>query len=120
MRMRSRRAFSSTLRCSSAPLSSISGVSISSDFLKSYSGLKDKELHDRLIETIIGSDIGTRTLDLLRKTRTDLVQELEQRTSTTTRVPERACEVVHCGVELLLIDVRLCGRELQRGVGVDG
>jgi uncharacterized protein (DUF1800 family) len=47
---------------------SVSGIRISSDFVKSYSGLKDKELHDRLIDTIIGSDVGTRTLDLLRKT----------------------------------------------------
>jgi uncharacterized protein (DUF1800 family) len=47
---------------------SVAGVSVSSDFTKSYNGLKGKDLHDRLIDTIIGSDVGTRTLDLLRKT----------------------------------------------------
>jgi uncharacterized protein (DUF1800 family) len=49
----------------------VPGVTVSSDFIKSYSGLEGKALHDRLVETLIGSDIGTRTLEVLRKT-TDL------------------------------------------------
>jgi hypothetical protein len=46
----------------------IPGVTVSSDFIKSYSGLKGKELEDRLVDTLIGSDVGNRTLELLRKT----------------------------------------------------
>jgi uncharacterized protein (DUF1800 family) len=46
----------------------IPGVTVSSDFVKSFSGLKDKELEDRLVDTLIGSDVGNRTLELLRKT----------------------------------------------------
>jgi len=49
----------------------VPGITVSSDFIKSYSGLQGKPLHDRLIETLIGDDIGTRTLEVLRKT-TDL------------------------------------------------
>jgi uncharacterized protein (DUF1800 family) len=52
---------------------SIPGVTVSSDFIKSYAGLKDKELQERLIDTIVGSDIGNKTLDVLRKS-TDLPQ----------------------------------------------
>jgi len=51
----------------------IPGITISSDFLKSYSGLKDKELHEKLIDTIVGSDVGNRTLDMVRKS-TDISQ----------------------------------------------
>jgi hypothetical protein len=36
--------------------------------VKSFSGLKDKQLEDRLVDTLIGSDVGNRTLELLRKT----------------------------------------------------
>ena len=46
----------------------IPGVTVSSDFVKSFSGLKDKQLEDRLVDTLIGSDVGNRTLELLRKT----------------------------------------------------
>jgi len=46
---------------------SVPGVTVSSDFLKQFSGLKDKELQEKLIDTIIGSDIGNKTLDVLRK-----------------------------------------------------
>jgi uncharacterized protein (DUF1800 family) len=46
----------------------IAGVTPSSDFLRSFEGLKGKELIDRLTDSLIGSDIGTRTLDVLRKT----------------------------------------------------
>jgi uncharacterized protein (DUF1800 family) len=46
----------------------VPGVTVSSDFIKSYSGLEGKALHDKLIETLVGSDIGTRTLEVLRKT----------------------------------------------------
>jgi uncharacterized protein (DUF1800 family) len=46
----------------------IPGVTVSSDFVKSFSGLKDKALEDRLVDTLIGSDVGNRTLELLRKT----------------------------------------------------
>ena len=46
---------------------SVPGVTVSSDFIKSYAGLKDKELQERLVDTIIGSDIGNKTLDVLRK-----------------------------------------------------
>ena len=45
----------------------IAGVKVSSDFLKSFSGLKDKALIDKLTDNLIGSDIGSRTLDMLRK-----------------------------------------------------
>ncbi|HEY7118862.1 MAG TPA: DUF1800 domain-containing protein [Tepidisphaeraceae bacterium] len=45
----------------------VPGVHVSSDFIKSFSGLQGKALHERMIETLIGSDIGTRTLDVLRK-----------------------------------------------------
>jgi uncharacterized protein (DUF1800 family) len=48
----------------------IPGVTVSSDFIKSYSGLKDKALEERLTDTLIGADVGNRTLDLLRKTDT--------------------------------------------------
>jgi len=41
---------------------------VSSDFIRSYSGLKDKALEERLTDTLIGADVGNRTLDLLRKT----------------------------------------------------
>jgi len=46
----------------------IPGVTVSSDFIRSYSGLKDKALEERLTDTLIGSDVGNRTLELLRKT----------------------------------------------------
>lgn len=54
---------------------SVPGVKVSSDFMKSYSGLKDKELQEKLVDTIIGSDIGNRTLDVLRKS-TDLPESI--------------------------------------------
>ncbi|MDB5322410.1 MAG: hypothetical protein JWN40_4041 [Phycisphaerales bacterium] len=47
---------------------SIPGVTVSSDFVKSFAGLKDKALEERLVDTLIGSDVGNRTLELLRKT----------------------------------------------------
>jgi hypothetical protein len=43
-------------------------VTVSSDFIKSFSGLKDKALEERLVDELIGSDVGNRTLELLRKT----------------------------------------------------
>jgi len=49
----------------------VPGITVSSDFIKSYSGLEGKPLHDKLVQTLIGDDIGTRTLEVLRKT-TDL------------------------------------------------
>lgn len=47
---------------------SIAGVTVSSDFIKSFAGLKDKALEERLVDELIGSDVGNRTLELLRKT----------------------------------------------------
>ncbi|HSI33861.1 MAG: DUF1800 domain-containing protein [Phycisphaerae bacterium] len=49
----------------------IKGVTVSSDFIKSFAGLKDQALIDKLTDTLIGSDIGSRTLDILRKTQAD-------------------------------------------------
>ena len=46
----------------------VPGVTVPSEFLKPYSGLEGKALHDKLIDTLIGADIGTRTLEVLRKT----------------------------------------------------
>lgn len=46
---------------------SINGVHVSSDFTKSFAAYKDKELQDKLIDALVGSDVGTRTLDVLRK-----------------------------------------------------
>jgi uncharacterized protein (DUF1800 family) len=53
----------------------VPGVTISSDFIKSFSGLKDKELTDRLVDTLIGSDVGNRTLEMLKKS-TDASEQI--------------------------------------------
>ncbi len=45
----------------------IAGVKPSADFTKSFAGLKDEALIDKMIDTLIGSEVGTRTLDTIRK-----------------------------------------------------
>jgi uncharacterized protein (DUF1800 family) len=46
---------------------SIPGVAVPEKFKQTFSGLQDKQLIDKMVETLIGSDIGTRTLDMMRK-----------------------------------------------------
>ena len=50
---------------------SIPGVTVSDKFKRQFTSLQDKQQIDKMIETVIGSDVGTRTLELMRKTQKD-------------------------------------------------
>jgi uncharacterized protein (DUF1800 family) len=50
---------------------SIPGVDVSQHFKQQFASAQGKQQIDKMIETIIGSDVGTRTLELMRKTQKD-------------------------------------------------